>query len=391
MSETNGTKAIGMTDVPPRARHVLSGFRIPGFGYLYFRKAWVWLRYSHRGKEYRRPTRTKDPKKAFQRLRELHGQAQSGGSVNPKVERVTVGELLAALEAHYRLNAVRGLVAARSHLKPIREAFGDCRAADLSAEAVDRYIEERLDAGKRPATVNRETQLLGQAFRLALQRKRVTAAPWIRRLSETGNRREGFLEPAEVEALVVVLPEDLRDFARFGYLSGWRKGEIASLGWADVDRDGRLIRLRPEESKNEYGRVLPLEGALGEIIERRWAAREYRTADGQVALSPFVFHRAGEPVGDFRKAWVSACTAAGLAGKLFHDLRRSAVRNMVRAGVPERVAMDLSGHKTRSIFDRYNITSEKDLREALQRTDAHVKGAPERTVIPLAQAQERQR
>lgn len=385
-----GTETVG-TGAASRVRHVLPEFRIQGFGYLFLRGEWVWLRYSHRGKDYRKPAKTKDPKKAFAQLRQLHGRAQGGASVDPKVERVTVGKLLDALEAHYRLEGVRGMVAALSHLKPVREAFGDCRAVDLTAEAVDRYVEERLAAGKRPATVNRETQLLGQAFRLALRRKRVTAAPWIRRLSETGNRREGFLEPAEVEALAAALPEDLRDFTRFGYLSGWRKGEIASLRWADVDRDGRVVRLRPEASKNEHGRLLPLEGVLGELIEKRWTAREYQTQDGQVALSPYVFHRAGEPVGDFRKAWASACKAAGLAGKLFHDLRRSAVRNMVRAGVSERVAMDVSGHKTRSIFDRYDITSEKDRREALQRTDAYVQGAPARTVIPLAQAQERQR
>lgn len=381
MKETIGSKA----------RHVLSEFRIQGFGYVYVRGEWMWLRYSGRGKEYRKPARTKDPKKAYQQLRTLHGKAQSGVSVDPKVERVTVGALLAALEAHYRLEGVRGLVAARSHLKPIRQAFGDWRAVDLTSEAVDGYIEARLAAGKRPATVNRETQLLGRAVRLALRQKRITAAPWIRRLSEAGNRREGFLEPAEVEALVAALPVDLQDFTRFGYLSGWRKGEIASLTWADVDREGRMIRLRPEHSKNDHGRLLPLEGALWEIIERRWAAREYETRDGQVTLSPYVFHQAGAPVGDFRKAWASACKAAGLTGRLFHDLRRSAIRNMVRAGVPERVAMDLSGHKTRSVFDRYNITSEKDLREALQRTDAHVKGSPARTVIPLAQGQERPR
>ncbi len=190
------------------------------------------------------------------------------------------------------------------------------------------------------------------------------------------------MDPGDFEALVAALPADLRDFTRFAYLSAWRKGEIASLLWADVDRDGRLVQLRPEHSKNEEGRLLPLEGALWDLIERRWAAREHRNADGQVALSAFVFHRAGTPVGDFRKAWASACKAVGLTGRLFHDLRRSAIRNMVRAGVSEHVAQDLSGHKTRSVFDRYNISSVKDLREALQRTDAHVKGG--RTVIPLA-------
>jgi integrase len=142
---------------------------------------------------------------------------------------------------------------------------------------------------------------------------------------------------------------------------------VATLTWADVTlrEDGGTIRLRAAHSKTKRTRVVTLTGELRTLLERR---KRLRRLD-----SPLVFHRGdGEPLGDFRRVWSTACQAAKLGALLFYDLRRSAVRNMVRAGVPERVAMALSGHRTRAVFDRYNIVSEDDLAAAAARTGDYV-------------------
>jgi integrase len=214
--------------------------------------------------------------------------------------------------------------------------------------------------------------------RLAHDRQLLTSIPKVRVLTEN-NTRQGFFERPDLEAVVAALSDYLRDFTRFAYLTGWRKGEIISLKWTDVDRDAGAIRLRPEAAKTGRGRTVMLEGDLAELIDRRWEARLFEK-DGSVRVTALVFHRDGKPVGDFKKAWATACRAAGVPDKLFHDLRRTAARNMVRAGVPERVAMAVTGHVTRSMFDRYNIVSENDLRMAAQKTALYVDTLPTKRV-----------
>jgi integrase len=274
----------------------------------------------------------------------------------------------------YRLRRVKSLGSALSHIKPLRDHFGDWRAVDINYRAIEAYITKRREDERANATINRELELLRRALRLAHDRQLLPSIPKVRVLTEN-NTRQGFLERPDLEAVVAALPNYLRDFTRFAYFTGWRKGEIISLKWSDVDRDAGAIRLRPEAAKTGRGRTVMLEGDLAELIDRCWEARLFEK-NGNVRVAALVFHRDGEPVGDFRKAWATACQAAGGADKLFHDLRRTAARNMVRAGVPERVAMAVTGHVTRAMFDRYNIVDEQDLRRAAQQTTLYVDTLP---------------
>ena len=367
------------------------------------RSPFWWIAYVYRGKEIRQSTEIphtdKSPqkteaneKKAYKklkdRLEEIAAEKRGGQPfIGPAQQRVTVKSLLDALEQDYKVRE-KCTPQFLSHLGRIRETFGAWRAVDVTAEDIDRYITDAREAIS-PATINRGTQLLAQAFKLAVERKHLSSAlvPRIRHLLEK-NVRQGFFDDADFRVLVEALPDYLQDFTRFGYITGWRKGEIASLLWADVDGD--VIRLRPENSKNKQGRSVPLrdsEGKLTEVgglIEDRRRARKFEGDQGTVFAS-HVFHHNGQPIGDIRKAWATACKSVGLDGKLFHDLRRTAVRNMIRAGVPERVAMEISGHKTRSVFDRYNIVNERDKQEALARTQAYVgAGTKKRRVAVMA-------
>jgi len=173
----------------------------------------------------------------------------------------------------------------------------------------------------------------------------------------------------------------------FAYHTGWRKGEILNLRWNQVDLKEKVIRLDPGSTKSGEGRLIALDGELLETMQGQLEARKVVTIPGQApSLCPFVFHHDGKPIKDFRAALEGALGKTGLSGKIFHDFRRTAVRNMIRAGIPERVAMMISGHKTRSVFDRYYIVSEQDLKEAARKTTELMERQNKKSVIiPLSQ------
>lgn len=340
-----------------------------------------WIAYYFHGKEYREPggkSRVAAEKKLKNRLKQIYGNR----FVGPQEERLTVDDLLNSLLLHLELKGAKAVRSVVSHMKPVREFFALTRAVDVKTERLDEFARERLGAGKARATVNKELGALRQAFNLGRKQGRLSTVPYVSLLKED-NARQGFFERGDFEAVVAYLPEPVNDIARFAYWSGWRRGEILGLTWDMVDRSAREIRLRT--SKNGSGRVLPLAiGELWDIVERRWAAREISMEDGTVKLAQHLFHHGGRRFTEFKKSWATASNKAGVSGKLFHDLRRTAVRNMVRAGVPQSVAMSISGHKTTSMFYRYNITSDEDRRDALRRLESHQRSLPlTRSVVQM--------
>ena len=173
------------------------------------------------------------------------------------------------------------------------------------------------------------------------------------------------LADVHLEVHITACPACLRN----PYLTGWRvKSEVLTLQWRQVDFHASEIRLEPGTTKNKDGRVFPMTTELRAVLERQHS--DHKGLQKRGRFVPWVFHRDGQRIKSMSKAWHSACVKAGCPGRILHDLRRTAVRNFVRAGVPERVCMALTGHKTRSVFERYNIVSGGDLREAAQKLDA---------------------
>lgn len=300
----------------------------------------------------------------------------------PKMDRVTVDDLLDSLEANYRLREIKSLGRTLNHAKPVREFFGHRRALSVTADLIRSYIEMRKADGRSNAKVNRETEILSAAFNLALKDKKILSGPHVTHLKEN-NGRKGFFERDEHERMLACLESPMDNVARFAYVCGWRKEEIRTLRWENVDRAAREVRIY--DSKNSEGRTLPLDGETWSLFERLWSSRQYKTPNGP-ALSEFVFHCGnGKPVGEanFEIMWRRARTKAGLPSKLFHDYRRTSARNMIRAGVAQTVAMSITGHKTDSMFRRYNITSAQDKRDALQRQVDYLKAQPTTNVTPI--------
>ena len=287
----------------------------------------------------------------------------------------TVGDLLDDLSDDYREQGRKTIADCESKIRLyLRPLLGDIPAADFGTVDVKSYIRHRQSADPKPAnaTINREMALLKHAFNLGFRHHppKVERVPSFRMLPED-NARKGFITPDQYRKLLDSMPSYLRPLLVVGYHVGNRRSELTQLKWDDVhldDKNPHFI-LWAGTTKNKEGRTIPI---YGDMIT---AFHELQAERRKWPTMPYVFHRNGRRIYTWYKAWKSACEDAGLGGLLFHDLRRSAVRNLTRAGVPKVVAKKITGHKTDSVFDRYDIVDESDLADAAERMSAFLGAA----------------
>jgi integrase len=369
-----------------------------GDGTIYLRSEIYWIGYYGPNKdghvrkirESSHSKRESDAKKLLkQRIREV-GNDRAGirRFQGPKAERITVAELIDDLLAEYDRQRIKSALHMEGRSKRVREFFGFRRAVSVTPDVVREYIEQRKVEKAAIATINRELALLKRAFSLANEEQKLTVRPYIPMAGPEDNVRSGFFEIGEIARMLKHLDPVMAEMTRLGFRTGWRASEIRLLTWSRVDRTAREIRL--DTTKNGRPRLLPLDDELAALFERCWRARQYTKKDRTTGISEFVFHEAGHALTQsvFAKRWAAARDAAGLAGRLFHDLRRSAVRNLVRSGVAETIAMSISGHLTRSVFDRYNISSTEDTLAALKQQGEFLKNQPASNVAYFAEESE---
>ncbi len=346
-------------------------------GCIYKRGQIWWVQYCRDGQRFRESAGSKLRDDAVKMLRIREGHLAEGRPFTPTALKMRFEDLAADLRNDYADRGPRGARRLKHELAHLEISFTGWRARQITTDAIRGYIARRQEEGAANGTINRELAALKRAFNLAIAAGKLWHRPHVPMLREN-NVRKGFFESEMFEAVRAELPDHLYGVMTFGYYTGWRKSEILGLRWSQVNLPHGEVRLEPGTTKNRDGRVLFLEGELRDVLEQQWKHR--------APNCEYVFHRHGRRMYDFEKAWAKACEevdrtlrvqeekrcgaeGAQLSlprcqGLLFHDLRRTAVRNMVRAGIPERVAMKISGHKTRAIFDRYHIVSESDLREA---------------------------
>ena len=337
-------------------------------GSIFQRGNVYWIKYYRGGKPYRESSKSEELNKAKNLLKLREGEVIAGTFPGLQVQRIRFEELAEDFLTDYKVNGKKSLERAEMSLKHLKAFFEGCKVITISTSRIKTYILQRQEEGAENGTINRELSALKRMFSLAKQATppKVVNVPYIPRLKENG-ARQGYFEHSEFLSLRKHLPSYLKPVVSMAYHTGMRKEEILGLQWSQVDLMEGKITLRSEETKNSEQRTIFMGGELLEVIHFRRALRDQKFPN-----CPWVFFgETGERIKYFGDAWRTACKKAGFEGRIFHDFRRTAVRNMVRSGVPEAVCMKVSGHKTRNVFERYNIVDEKDLKQASKRLEVY--------------------
>ena len=354
-------------------------------GMIYKRGKTFWLKYYRNGKPYYESSKSKKETDAKRLLKRREGEISQGKLPGVYFDRVTFEELAEDLLTDYGFNKRKSIERAQMSINHLKGYFEGYRVPQITTPKIQSYIQERMEwnckecgerfdaqdecptcgsdilkRGAAHGTINRELSALKRMLNLGARQTppKVDRVAYIPMLHED-NVRQGFFERDEYLALLKALPAHLRPIVTFGYNTGWRKSEILGLTWDRVDLKEGTVRLEASETKNKEARTIYMEPELAKLLRIQWLRRHKNCNN--------VFHNKGRPIKDFRGAWKSACAEVDIEGKLFHDLRRTGVRNMVRSGIREQVAKKISGHKTREVFERYNIISSDDLKQAADR------------------------
>jgi integrase len=363
--------------------------RTKGTGAVYLRgKVW-WISLEREGRiVFRESTHSELKTAAVEKLKQRVHEIESGFVSSRKL---TVSETIERVFDDYESEGYRSLQDAKErwakHLKPV---LGSVLARNVNTKALRKYRDARLEAGAAKATVNRELALLRRGFHIARQDGQLQFIPAFPMLSENGNARDGWLEDAQYDKLAAACAKRglwLRAMFETAYQLGWRSGELIGLRVKQFDPHSRTLRLRIGSTKNKEGREAVCPQRLFLLLQQCALGKK---PDDLL----FTRDRQQRSVRDFRAAWFEATKEAGLApkdektkrpGLLFHDLRRTAVRNMVRRGISEKVAMTISGHKTRSVFDRYHIVADSDLREAALKMEQPIRKTTDELQFEVAE------
>ena len=336
-----------------------------------------WIYYNNRGKQIKENSHKTREADAWTLLKKRHGEIQEAKPVGPDVMRTTFEDMAIMIQNDYVANGRKSLRDAKNAIGHLRNYFGQDKSVDITTDRITKYVADRQQIDKAAAsTINGELAALGRMFTLAIRAGKVASKPYIAKL-HMNNARKGFFEIEQFEAVHQHLPQEVKPVVVTAYVTGWRvHDEILTRQKKHLDLHAGWLRLEPGETKNLEGRMFPLTPMLREALEEQVKKTEaFEKANGVIV--PWLFHRRGQRIKTLRRCWASACIKAGFGkeikntnGKLVkkiadfipHDFRRTAVRNLARAGVDTPTAMKLVGHRTESIYRRYAIVDEPMLK-----------------------------